>query len=342
MKGTIVACDTLDGRKAAALVVDGRLDDLIVDPAGDPAAGGPPRPGTIFRALADRPMKGQGGQFVKLPGGKTGFLRQSKGTRAGQPVLVQVTGYAEPGKAAPVTQKLIFKARFAIVTPGAPGINVSRRIRDDDLRQTLTDLIQRACPEATGVILRSSAQTAEHDELVHEVSGLQSAAQAVLAQSEGSAALIAEGPDAHQIAGAEWPAEHLQNASFAELGIDDMIAEMRNAYVRLDNGASAWIEPTRALVAVDVNSGGDTSPAAGLKANISLARDLPRQLRCRGLGGQVVIDFAPLPKKDRRQIEQVLARAFRADPVDTALVGWTPLGHFELQRKRERLPTASL
>jgi Rne/Rng family ribonuclease len=98
------------------------------------------------------------------------------------------------------------------------------------------------------------------------------------------------------------------------------------------------VEPTRALVAVDVNTGADMSPAAGLKANIAAARTLPCALRCRGLGGQVTIDFAPAPKKDRRQIETALKGAFRGDPVETVLAGWTPLGHFELQRKRERLP----
>ena len=101
-----------------------------------------------------------------------------------------------------------------------------------------------------------------------------------------------------------------------------------------------FIEATRALVAVDVNTGGDFSFAAGLKANLAAARDLPRQLRLRGLGGQVVIDFAPVGKKDRLSIEQVLTRALRADAIDTNIVGWTPLGHLELQRKRERLPLA--
>ncbi|MCB1331935.1 MAG: ribonuclease E/G, partial [Maritimibacter sp.] len=80
--------------------------------------------------------------------------------------------------------------------------------------------------------------------------------------------------------------------------------------------------------------------AAGLKANIALARELPRQLRCRGLGGQIVVDFAPMPKKDRPALEQVLRAALRADPVETALAGWTPLGLCELQRKRERRPLA--
>ncbi len=71
---------------------------------------------------------------------------------------------------------------------------------------------------------------------------------------------------------------------------------------------------------------------------MATARDLPRILRLRGLAGQIVIDFAPMPKKDRRQLEQVLKAAFRTDPVDTILSGWTNLGNFELQRKRERLP----
>ena len=45
-------------------------------------------------------MKGQGGIFVKLPGGRSGFLRQISGLAPGQRLLVQVSGPAEPGKAA--------------------------------------------------------------------------------------------------------------------------------------------------------------------------------------------------------------------------------------------------
>ena len=45
-----------------------------------------------------------------------------------------------------------------------------------------------------------------------------------------------------------------------------------------------------------------------------------------------------MPKRDRVRAEQQIKSAFRADPIETAFVGWTPLGHAELQRKRERLP----
>ena len=112
--------------------------------------------------------------------------------------------------------------------------------------------------------------------------------------------------------------------------------------VRLPGGASAMIEPTRALVAIDVNTGSDSSPAASLKANIALARDLPRQLRLRGLGGQVVIDFAPVPKRDRATLDQVLRAAFKGEASETTLIGWTAMGLFEISRKRDRAPLAQL
>ena len=69
-----------------------------------------------------------------------------------------------------------------------------------------------------------------------------------------------------------------------------------------------------------------------------MARDLPRQLRLRGLGGQIVIDPAPMAKKDRRQVETALKAALRAEPIETNFVGWTTLGLIELQRARVRAP----
>ena len=66
-----------------------------------------------------------------------------------------------------------------------------------------------------------------------------------------------------------------------------------------------------------------------------MARELPRQLRLRGLGGQITLDLAPMPKKDRARVRDQPARRLSAKDVETALAGWTPLGHFELQRKRD-------
>ena len=83
---------------------------------------------------------------------------------------------------------------------------------------------------------------------------------------------------------------------------------------------------------------GAAPPRRGSRRNLAALRALPRALRLRGLGGQILVDLAPLAKRDRRRVEDTAKSAFRACPVDTTFAGWTPLGHMELLRKRERLP----
>jgi Ribonuclease G/E len=344
VKGRVVVLDEIRGRLAAALLVDGRLEDLLVDPQDEAT-----RIGAIHRATVDRPMKGQGGVFVKLAGG-TGFLRQVSGLAPGQAVLVQVSGTAEAAKAVPVSTRLLFKSRYAIVTPGAPGRNISRRIRDEDARLVLDDLAAETMAGATpdlGLILRSACEGAEPGDIAEDIRAMRDLAKAVLADVSGPPELLVDGPDAHESAWRDWadppPDEVAEGAgAFAAFDLPDLIGALLEPMVALPGGGHAMIEPTRALVAVDVNTGPDTSPAASLKANIALARDLPRQLRLRGLGGQIVIDFAPMPKKDRVTLEQVLRAAFKGEGGETSLAGWTTLGLFEMVRKRDRPPLAEL
>jgi len=345
MKGRVIALDRIGGQAAAALIVDGQLHDFLIDPAGDV-----PQPGAICRAVADRPMKGQGGVFVRLPQGDTGFLRQVSGVAPGQRLLVQVSGVAEPGKAVPVTTRLLFKSRYAIVTPGAPGRNISRRIHDEKARTTLAEVAAQAMAGANpdlGLILRSACETADADAIAADIAAMRDLAQAVLADLEGGPELLVEGAMAQDIAWRDWsdpkPDEVVDaQGAFAAHGVAEMVDAVLVPAVALPGGGHMMIEPTRALVAVDVNTGPDTSPAAALKANIAAARDLPRQLRLRGLGGQVVVDFAPMSKKDRAVLDQVLRAAFKGESAETSLAGWTPLGLFELVRKRDRLPLAEV
>lgn len=341
MRGRVVVLGDYRGREAAALVVDGRLEDLLI--ARPDAAGC--APGAILRGVVDRQMKGQGGVFVKLPEGR-GFLRETGGLAPGQTVLVQVSGHAEPGKAVPVTLRLLFKGRLAIVTPGAPGLNISRRIKAADERARLESIAAAAMAgSAAGLIVRSAAEGIAADAVAAEVGLMRKLAEAVLADTAGGPELLVDAPDPHEEAWREWsdpaPDEVAEGpGAFARHGIEEMIDTLLTPVVPLLGGGHMAIEPTRALVAVDVNTGADTSPAASLKANIAAARDLPRQLRLRGLGGQVTVDFAPMPKRDRATLDQQVRAAFKGEAAETSLAGWTPLGNFELQRKRDRLPLA--
>lgn len=341
MKGRVVVLGAVGGLEAAALMVDGQLEDLLVDVSEAMALA----PGAICRAKIERPMKGQGGLFVMLPGGEKGFLKDAKGLSPGQSVLVQVSGGAEPGKAIPVTLRLLFKGRYGIVTPGAPGLNVSRRIRDEDMREGLQALAAVVMEGSEmGLILRSACEGAEEGEIVEDLAGLRELAEAVLADVEGAPELLVDAPSPHEEAWREWadPAPDEVVEGFEEHGVLEAIDAVLTPRVALPGGGHLMIEPTRALVAVDVNTGADTSPAAALKANIAAARDLPRQLRLRGLGGQVVVDFAPMPKKDRLVLEQQLRAAFKTEAAETSLAGWTPLGLYELVRKRDRVALTAL
>lgn len=333
MKGRSIILDHYEGQEAAALIVDGQLDDFLI-------AGDAPAPGTIYRARADRPIKGQGGMFLTTPDGP-GFLRQIKGLAPGQLLLVQVTGYAEPGKAIPLTQKVLFKSRHAIVTPDAPGLNLSRTIRDDAERDRLLEIAHDAMGgSGFGLILRSSCAGADEDDVADDIARMTALAEQVLGDRGTEPETLLDGDGPHARAWRDWtdPAEIVtEPGGFATCGILDDLDNARRPAEPLAGGGTMFIEPTRALIAVDVNTGPDSSLAAGLKANIACARALPRALRLRGLGGQITLDLAPMPKKDRRSFESVLRAAFRADSEETALVGWTPLGHFELQRKRGRI-----
>lgn len=338
MKGSVIAVGDIAGHEVAALVVDGQLEDLAL-------AADTPAPGAILRGIVGRPVKGLGGTFVDLlPGAQRGFLRQTRGLTPGKPVLVQVAGAAEPGKALPLSTRLLIKGRLVILTPDAPGINVSRQIRDEGLRAELTALAESALADADpslGLILRSACEEAASEEVTDELSELRQLTEAICADLNGPPELLLDAPAPRELAWRDWPAPDLLDDGPDALdhhGVRAAIDTLMRAEVVLIGGASMAIEPTRALVAVDVNTGPDTSPAAGLKAAISAVRELPRQLRLRGLGGQVVIDFPPFPKRDRAALEQVLRKAFRSDGAETVLAGWTPLGHFELQRRRDRTP----
>ena len=267
---------------------------------------------------------------------------------------MQVTRYAEGAKAAPVTDEPIFKGRYAILTPHAPGVNVSRRIRDEEEVARLRDAAIGALTEAglegeaaPGAIIRTSAEGVDADAVFDDVASLAGLCKAAM-EADDAPGLVVAAPDAETLAWRDWldpePDDVVRGDArlFDDLGVWDRIDALFEPRVPLAGGAWMSVEPTSALVAVDVNTAGDFSIAAGLKANLAAAEALPAQLRMRGLGGQVVLDLAPTGKRDRPKVEAALARALKADPVDTRIVGWTPLGHLEMLRRRERRPLREL
>lgn len=333
--------DRIGSRRVAALVEDGELEDLIVDPRGRALA----LPGAVFSAIAERPLKTLGGMILKLGGGEKGFLRGGQGTAVGSSVMVEVAGCPAEGKLPPLSTKVKLKGKFAIATLGARGINVSRSILSESVRSRLKELTSSnsaAAPDNTGFIVRTSSESVPPDLVAKEVRELSETAHRICVCRDGPKLLVAA-PTADEIARREWhehgAADMIDgDGSFEDYGIWELIQTHLASSVELPSGGCMQIEETSAFVAVDVDTKADLSRQAGRNANLEAARRLPRELRLRGLGGQVVVDFAPMSKNERRAVTDAMLSSLARDRALVDLAGWTPLGHFELRRKRLRQP----
>lgn len=116
---------------------------------------------------------------------------------------------------------------------------------------------------------------------------------------------------------------------------DAAVEALLQPAVTLPEGGSLLIEPGRTLTAVDVNLGRREGAGAALAVNLAAAAEIPRQLRLRGQGGRVVIDFLALqPPEQRQAVERALRAALKEDPEPVKLIGWSRGGLYELTRRR--------
>jgi len=109
--------------------------------------------------------------------------------------------------------------------------------------------------------------------------------------------------------------------------------------VWLDCGGYIIIEETETLNAIDVNTGkhkgGESGQSAILQTNMEAAEEIARQLRLRGLGGIIVIDFIDMPrKKDQQKVENALRRAMSKGRVAFDITTFSDIGLVQITRKR--------
>jgi ribonuclease E len=128
---------------------------------------------------------------------------------------------------------------------------------------------------------------------------------------------------------------------FAQYEIEKQIETIYRNRVPLKSGGSIVIDPTEALVAIDVNSGrwrtGKDVENTAFKTNIEAAEEISRQLRLRDMGGLVVIDFIDMrDKKHIREVEKVLRDKAKEDRAKISLSNISKFGLLELSRQRLR------
>ncbi len=126
---------------------------------------------------------------------------------------------------------------------------------------------------------------------------------------------------------------------FTKFNIEEQIAALYNPVAHLPSGGYIVINPTEALIAVDVNSGKATNERnieeTATKTNIEAAIEIARQLRLRDMSGLIVIDFIDMMDiNNRRSVEKALRDAFQVDRAKVQLSNISPFGLLELSRQR--------
>jgi len=128
---------------------------------------------------------------------------------------------------------------------------------------------------------------------------------------------------------------------FQRFGVEDQLAAMYQPVVQLKSGGYIVINPTEALVSIDINSGRSTREhnieQTALSTNLEAAQEIARQLRLRDMAGLVVIDFIDMENhSNNRKVEKAMKEALKNDRARIQVGRISGFGLFEMSRQRLR------
>ena len=305
------------------------------------------------------------------------LLPIEKTIKKGQELLVQVTKEMPGRKGAYLTTYLSLASRYLVLMPGSTG-GVSKKIEDEKERLRLKSIMTNLkVPEEIGYIVRTAAMKQNKRELSRDLNGLlrmwrsikenvENANPGTLVHKEEDICLrtlrdyfsseISEVlVDDKEIYGKVRKymriisPRHIRRAKlykdrrpiFAHYEIEKQIETIYSSRVPLKSGGSIVIDPTEALIAIDVNSGrgrsGKSIEHTAYTVNIEAASEIARQLRLRDMGGLVVIDFIDMKdKKHIREVEKEIREKSKEDRAKIDMGHISKFGLLELSRQRLR------
>ncbi|MFP6673342.1 MAG: Rne/Rng family ribonuclease [Pirellulaceae bacterium] len=298
--------------------------------------------------------------------------------RRGDEVVVQVIKEGIGTKGPTLSTYVSVPGRYLVLMPSLGRVGVSRKIEDDSVRRKLRGTLRELSPpEGLGFIVRTAGQDRTKKELSRDLAYLVRLWKALVrriknAESPGSIyedsdmiirtirdifssdvdAIYIDEENAYQRAKeflhVVMPRyanrlHHYQDQQplYHKYELEKEINQIHKRDVRLKAGGSIVIDPTEALVAIDVNSGNfrtdDSAEETAYQLNVTAAREIARQLRLRDLGGVIVNDFIDMRKeKHRRGLERALRDAMKRDRARTKILRTSPFGLIEMTRQRIR------
>jgi len=296
-----------------------------------------------------------------------------------QVVLVQVVKEERGNKGAALTTYLSLAGRYCVLMPNTShGGGISRKISNAGDRKRLKSIIaDMKLPNTMGCIVRTAGLSRTKTEikrdfdylarlwdevrentlgavapkLIHSDSDLIKRAIRDIYNREIQEVLI-EGEDGYKAAKdfmkLLMPSHSRRVKSYADpvslfqrYGVEDQLSAMYSPEVQLKSGGYLVINPTEALVSIDINSGRSTREhgieATAVKTNIEAAHEIARQLRLRDMAGLVVIDFIDMDRHgNSRKVERAMREALKNDRARIQVGRISSFGLMEMSRQRLR------
>ncbi|MCB1735402.1 MAG: ribonuclease E [Gammaproteobacteria bacterium] len=311
-----------------------------------------------------------------LEGNKRPTIKEA--LKEGQEIVVQVDKEERGNKGAALTSFISLAGRYLVLMPNNPRAGgVSRRIEGDDRAELREAMSELEIPDGMGVIVRTAGVGRSAEELQWDLNYLTQLWTAISEASDANKAplliyqesnviiralrdylrndigeILVDNPEVYQ-QGVEFVQQVMPQylnklklyedttPLFSRFQIESQIESAFRREVRLPSGGAIVIDPTEALVSIDINSaratkGGDIEETA-LNTNLEAADEIARQLRLRDMGGLVVIDFIDMSSnRSQRLVEDRIREALKLDRARVQVGRISRFGLLEMSRQRLR------
>ena len=307
-----------------------------------------------------------------------GRLQIQDAVSEGQELIVQVDKEERGTKGAALTTFISLAGRYLVLMPNNPRAGgVSRRIEGEDRDELREVLSQLDIPQGMGLIVRTAGVGRGTEELNWDMEYLLQLWEAIKSAGEKEKApkllyaennvilrairdnlrkdvgeLLIDSREAYEQARTfiDDVMPHYKNRTryydeavplFSRYQIESQIESAFRHTVKLPSGGSIVIDPTEALVSIDINSARATKGAdieeTALNTNLEAADEIARQLRLRDMGGLIVIDFIDMSSvKNQRAVENRMREALEQDRARVQLGRISRFGLLEMSRQRLR------
>ena len=296
-----------------------------------------------------------------------------------QVLLVQVVKEERGNKGAALTTYMSLAGRYCVLMPNTShGGGISRKISSASDRKRLKSIVDDLkLPRSMGCIVRTAGLSRTKPEIKRDFDYLARLWDEIRERTLGSAApalihsdsalikrairdiysreideVMVEGDEGYKAAKSFMKLlmpSHARKVKqyadpvplFQRHGVEDQLSAMYQPVVQLKSGGYIVINPTEALVSIDINSGRSTKEhgieQTALSTNMEAAREIARQLRLRDMAGLVVIDFIDMEKHgNSRKVERCLKESLKNDRARIQVGRISSFGLMEMSRQRLR------